>query len=84
MLFNEAMSSSWAIPLTSEEVHEISCDVAVGTDDAAVPRWSWRTGGTGWALNGSHIGFRIAIDTIFLQQPLIYAGRSILFNDTVI
>lgn len=41
--------------LTSKELHEVSCDVAVGTNDTAVTRWSGGARWTLWALNRSYI-----------------------------
>lgn len=41
--------------LTSKEVHEVSCDVAVGTNNTAVTRWSREAGWTWWALNRSYM-----------------------------
>lgn len=57
--------------LTSEEVHEVSCDVAIGTDDTAVTRWS---GGPRWtrgALNRSYICLQRTLNQIVLQKALI-------------
>lgn len=57
--------------LTSEERHEVSRDVAIGTDDAAL---TGRSGGARWtgrALDCSHIRPQRALNQILLQQALI-------------
>ncbi len=58
--------------LTSEEVHEVSRDVAVGTNDTALTRWSRRPGGTRGALNRSYIRPQRTFNHILLQQTLIW------------
>lgn len=62
---------SWLCVLTSEEVHEVSCDVAIGTNDAAIARWSGRSSWAGRALNGSYICQPGAVNQIVLQEALI-------------
>lgn len=58
--------------LTSEEVHKVSCDVAVGADDTALTGWSGRSRWTRGALNRSHIRLPGTLNHIGLQQALIY------------
>lgn len=57
--------------LTSEELHEVSGDIAIGTDDPAVTRWPRGSRWTRRALNRSHICLQWSLDNIFLQQALI-------------
>lgn len=62
--------------LTSEELHEVSGDVAIGTDDPAVTRWPRWPRWTRGALNRSHICLQRSLDDIFLQQALICRDNS--------
>lgn len=57
--------------LTSEEFHEVSCDIAVGTDDAALTNWSGRARWTRGALNRSNVCPPRTLNQILLQQALI-------------
>lgn len=57
--------------MESEEVHEVSCDIAVGRDDTAVARWTGRTGRTRGTLNGSDIRLQRTLNQIVLEQALI-------------
>lgn len=65
--------SGWKVItiFTSEEVHEISCDIAVGCEDAAVTRWSRRAWWAWRALDRPHIRGQRTATCIALQQALI-------------
>lgn len=70
--------------LTSEEGHEVSCDVAVGADDTALTGWSGRSGWTRGTLNRSHVRLPGTLNHIVLQQALIYRRDVVskYFSDT--